>query len=44
MLLGGAAAVLTVHHAAVIGIRTYNSQLLDVLVKRQDAVVLKQYH
>ena len=44
MLLGRSSAVVAVKKCCIIGVRTYYGDLLQILRKWQDTVVMKQYH
>ena len=44
MLLGRSSSVVAVKKCCVIGVRTYYGDLLQILRKWQDTVVMKQYH
>ena len=44
VLLGRSSAVVTVKEGCVICVRSYDCDLLQILCKRKDTIVMKQYH
>ena len=44
VFLGRCATIVTIQKGCIISVRTYDSDLLEILSQRKDTVVMKQYH